>query len=484
MANNFFEDGKSRLFLLTGSLIFLSLISQAQVKKTANVNSPVTVPDTSKSLFMSVNPQDSNKQSLTLRQCIEYALVHQPALNRSLVNESITRETNKVNLAAWLPQVSASGNLLHYIQLPSNSSTLNTGSNIGGTSTAISTKGQSISNTFIPGVTASQAIFSPNLLLVAKTAPLYVTQAQQVTDSTKIFLVTAVSKSFYNVLLTLEQINVLKEDTTRLGQNLRDTYHQYKGGIVDETDYEEADITLNNSKAQLRQATLNVSPQYADLKQLMGYSPEKEFNVSFDTLEMARNIHIDTLEQLQYEKRIEFKQIATNKQLQTQLIKYYKYAFMPTLSAFYNYNLAFENNKLSDIFNNSYPNSLVGLTFSIPIFTGFARTHSVRKAKLQEQLLNLDEIDLKSQIFKEYTTSLANYKGNYYNLQLLQKNVNTAKRVYFVVNLQYKQGIVPYLNVITAESNLISSEISYINALFQVLSNKVDLQKAMGNITY
>jgi outer membrane protein TolC len=91
---------------------------------------------------------------------------------------------------------------------------------------------------------------------------------------------------------------------------------------------------------------------------------------------------------------------------------------------------------------------------------------------------------LKLQINKEYTTALANYKGNFFNLQLLQKNVSMAKRVYFVVNLQYKQGIVPYLNVITAESNLITSEISYLNALFQVLSSKVDLQKAMGSISY
>jgi outer membrane protein TolC len=56
-----------------------------------------------------------------------------------------------------------------------------------------------------------------------------------------------------------------------------------------------------------------------------------------------------------------------------------------------------------------------------------------------------------------------------------------ARDVYGVVSLQYKQGLIAYLNVITAESNLISSQISFLNALFQVLSSKVDLEKAMGN---
>ena len=95
-------------------------------------------------------------------------------------------------------------------------------------------------------------------------------------------------------MLTLEQINVLKEDTTEFGKSFRDAYHQYVGGIVDETDYEQAEITLNNTKAQLKQANENVVPQYAALKQLMGYPTEKQFNVVFDTLEMMKSIHIDT----------------------------------------------------------------------------------------------------------------------------------------------------------------------------------------------
>lgn|GEM_PF-32531 len=466
------------------------------------------------------------KPYLTLEQCVDYALSHQPRLQSTLINQSITRETNAINLAAWKPQVNVTGNAIHYIQQSGNSvvtgttgttgTTVNTGNtgntngsgnttgtgNTGSTgntgttgttgtgssssvSTGVSSRtGASYTNTFVPQLTASQAVYSPTLAYIAKSAPLYVKQSKQVTDSSRINVVTSVTKTFYNLLLTLEQINVLKEDTARLGKNVRDTYHQYKGGIVDETDWDQAVISLNNSTAQLKQADENVNPQYAALKQVMGYPTDHDFNVSFDTLQMIKHIGIDTTEQLNFEKRIEYQMLQTDKSLQHQLIHYYQSAWLPTVSAFFSYNYQFENSNLSSLLSKGNPNSLVGLSFSIPIFTGFARVHGVQRAKLQDQLIDRNFDDLRLQIYTEYKSALANYKGNLFNLGQLQKNVNLAKRVYFVVSLQYRQGIVPYLNVITAESNLITSEINYLNALFQVLSNKVDLQKAMGDITY
>jgi len=506
MVSTFLNGGTFRNLLLSVSLFLTALGTNAQNGKINGTVSPVALPDTTNSFLTPITTQNAGTNALSLRQCIDYALVHQPALNNALINVDVARATNAINLSGWLPQANASGNFLHYIQLPHNNTLINTGGGTTtgtggststgagststdptgstGSSTGINARGQNVRNSFVPGLTVSQAIFSPALLYTAKSASTFIKQAQQITDSTKIFLVTSISKSYYNVLLNLEQINILKEDTARLGTSLRDAYHQYKGGIVDETDYEEATITLNNSIAQLKQANENVIPQYASLKQLMGYPPEEQFNVSFDTTEMAGNIHIDTLQQLQYEKRIEYQQILTDKYLQSQLVKYYKSSFLPALSAFYNYNLAYQNDKFSGLFNNSFPNSLIGLSISVPIFTGFARLHNLHRAKLQEQMLNWNQTDLRSQIYTEYTSALASYKSNYYNLHLLQKNVNMAKRVYFVVTLQYRQGIVPYLNVINAESNLISSEINYLNALFQVLSTKIDLEKAMGNVSY
>ncbi len=423
-------------------------------------------------------PASDSSLYLTLDQCIDYAFKHQPALAQSNINISITKLTNSIALSGWLPQVNLTGSITHYNSLPTNfiSDTAHPGTPIK--------QQNGVINTSIPVLSVTQAIFSPSLLYAAKSERFYVQQAEQITDSTKISLVSDVSKAFYNLLLTLEQINVLKEDTARLSKNLSDAYHQYIGGIVDMTDYQEAAISLNNSKAQLRQASENVIPLYATLKQFMGYAPADQFNVSFDTVQMKRDIGFDTTQQLVFEKRIEFQLLQTNKNIQHQLTNYYGIAFLPTVSAFFNYDFEFENNNFSSLYGNAYPYSYLGLTLSLPIFTGFSRLENIRKSKLQEQLLDWSQVSLKSQIYTEYTTALANYRGNAYNLQVMQENVAMARNVYEIVALQYQQGVVAYLNVITAEENLITSEIGYLNALFTVLSNKVDLQKAMGFITY
>ena len=109
---------------------------------------------------------------------------------------------------------------------------------------------------------------------------------------------------------------------------------------------------------------------------------------------------------------------------------------------------------------------------------------NIHKSKLQEQDIDWAEIGLKSEIYSEYTTTLANYRSNRYNWYLLKENEMRAKNVYNIILLQYQQGIVPYLNLIVAESNLITAEIGYSNALFQLLFSKIDLEKAIGIIPY
>jgi outer membrane protein TolC len=463
----------NRVFFLLICILCLPCLSLAQLTDTTDQSKglPESTPDVSP---LYASNDTTHGERLTLQQCISYGLKNQPALKQSYIDEAIAKTNNAINLSIWLPQVNGSANVEHYFQLPVTF--------IPGTNGVLEKVSEGLYNTSDPSVTATQTIFSPDVLFAARTAKYNTLLARQNTAGTKIDLVSDISLAFYDLLLTVEQISVLREDTARLNKNLSDTYHQYVSGVADKVDYKQATISLNNSLAQLKTSIESLQAKYATLKQLMGYPTDKSFIVQFDTTQMMQEIYFDTTEQLEFEKRIEYQQLMTTKRLQRETTAYYQLDFLPSLSAFYNYNQEYESNELSNLYAHAYPYSLFGLQLDIPIFTGFRRTENVHKAQLQEQRTDWDEVNLKHQIYTEYKQALADYNSNTFDLKAMEDNVEMAREVYNIVKLQYRQGIKPYLDVITAESDLRTSEINYLNALFNVLSSKINLEKAMGDI--
>src|SRR5690606_13788592 len=159
---------------------------------------------------------------------------------------------------------------------------------------------------------------------------------------------------------------------------------------------------------------------------------------------------------------------------------------LPTFSAFANYNLNYQNNELPELYSQSFPNSLVGLRLSMPIFQGTRRTQNLRRAQLLDKRLDLDIVNARNEISTEYETALANYKSDLNEWLTTRENVAMAEDVYRIIKLQYDEGIKTYLEVITAETDLRTTQLNYFNALYRVQSSKLDLQRARGtvNITY
>jgi outer membrane protein TolC len=419
------------------------------------------------------NEADTASITLSLKDCLQYASKNQPALNQSLIDESIAHRNNAIALSGWLPQISGAASYQQYFQLPTSFA------NLGGSYQAFQA---GVHYNAIPSLTVSQTLFSNDVLFAARAIKLNNLEAQQITTSTKIEMVSGVTKAFYDLLLSIQQIGVYKEDTARLKKNLSDAFSQYENGIVDQVDYKMANISLNNSLSQLQTATETVGAKYASLQQLMGFPPEKKFAVLFDTVQMMRDIYIDTTIQLEFEKRIEYQVLETAKKIQMESTHYYQLGFLPSLSAFYDYDLAYENNAYSDLYKNSYPYSFFGLQLTLPIFTGFKRNENLSKSKLIERRIDWDEVNLKLGIYTQYKQAMASYKSNFYFLNKQRENESMALEVYSIVKMQYQQGIKAYIDVIISESDLQTSEINYLNALFHLLESKIDLEKAMGNI--
>jgi outer membrane protein len=420
---------------------------------------------------------DSLLQFATLQNCVQFALNNQPVVQQALIDEDIVNNEVKTRLADWYPQIGFNGNFQHYFQLPSTALAPDS----TGKRPIIQT---GVHNTSTLGISLTQNIFNRDVLLASRTASEVRLQARQQTASTKIDITVAVSKAYYDILATQQQIALLEDDIARLTRSLQDAYNQYKAGIVDKIDYKRATIALNNSKAQKKDYEEQLTAKYANLKYLMGYPQNGPLTLQYDSVQMEQDAVLDTLQQLRFEDRIEYRLLQTQQNLAQSNLKYNKWSFLPTVSAFGNYNIAYLNQELMKLYTGAFPNSYVGLTLGVPIFQGLKRNYQIRTAQLQLKRIDYDFVSIKDNINTQYTQALANYKANFYNYSTLKENVATATEVYNTIQLQYRAGIKTYLDVILAESDLRNAQVNYTNALYDVLISKLDVQQALGAITY
>jgi outer membrane protein len=423
-------------------------------------------------LVKAQSQKDTILDQATLPACVQYALVHYPLVQQSLIDERITEHQIKSALSQLYPQLNLNYSDQYIFQFAPvffNGEVIQSGTH----------------NNSGVGFSATQNIFNRDVLLATQTRGSLERQSRQTTAANKIDIVVNVSKAFYDVLLTQKQIEVLDEDIVRLERSLKDAYNQYKGGLVDKIDYKRATISLNNSKAQKRAAQETLKAKNAVLKQQMGYLNKNDFTLNYDSTQLVSDAMIDTSREINYSSRIEYQLLQTRKSLQEANLRYYKLSYIPDIQAFGTYNVGgFYSNNFAKLYGSGYSNSYVGVQFTFPIFQGGKRIQDIKVAELQVKRVDWDIISLKTEINTEYVSSLATYKSNLSNYLILKDNYDLALDVYNTLQVQYKQGIKAYLDVITGETDLRTAQFNYTNALYQVLSSKYDVERALGAIQF
>lgn len=406
---------------------------------------------------------------LTLDQVIEFALVQSPIIRQAKIDEEIGDRNIKSNLADWYPQITASAAGAYNIKLQQQI--------IGD---QLITFGQKYNSNIL--LQADQTLFNRDQLFASKSSKYYRQQLQQVIENARINTVVDVSKAFYSILLSEEQIKILDQNLDRLEKQYKDAYSRFEAGLVDKTDYQRASIALTNVKSDRNRVANSFESKYDYLKQLMGYPDSLDFRIDFDVQGAAGKIAQDTADPLVLENRVEYRLMQTQQTLIEIQTSYEKWNYLPELSAYYRYNWNYFNNNFSHLYRASFPVSSVGVNLAIPIFQGGKRVHRVKAAELQVDRGKIEIENLSNQIQTEYSTALAAYNSSVYEWQLIRENMEMAEDVYDIIKLQYDEGIKAYVELVVAETDLQTAQINHINAFYQVLEDKLDLERALGTI--
>lgn len=425
--------------------------------------------------------QQAQPNTFSLQQAIDYALTHQSAVQNAQIDEQIARNKVRETTGIGLPQVSSNFTFQDFLELPTS---LIPGEFFG-----------QAAGTFIPvqfgvkyqssvGIEASQLLFDGSYLVGLQAAKTYKELSIRNSKRTKIETAVAVTKAYYSVLVSNEQLGLLEANLVRLRKSLHDTEAYYKNGFVEKIDVDRLMVLTNNLETEKENVVQLLDLNVKLLKFQMGMPVDAELKTSDRIADLAIKPEAAVADTNAYANRIEYALLNTKKRLNELDLKRYKSQFLPSIAAFGSMSRSYQNNDYKQLFDQSFPTSLVGLKVTFPLFTSGQRLFRVQSARLEVLKSKNDIQNLKNGIQLEISQAQTNYANGIRSLENQKRNMELSQEVLRVSRVKYEQGVGSSLEVTSAETALKEAQNNYINALYESLINRVNLDKALGRINY
>ena len=284
-------------------------------------------------------------------------------------------------------------------------------------------------------------------------------------------------------MVSKTQIDILDANIDRLNKLDHDTREIYKNGFAEKLDVDKISVQITNLQTQKENALNSINIGYLGLKTLLGM-PIK------DTLILLDKISEDQLKQdisketgVQYTDRKDFQYLGLARKLNEYNIKRYQLSYLPSLSLTGVYNKNAQRNSFNflgkgDWFTTSY----IGLNLSVPIFSGFAKDSRVKQAKLALQQTDNQIDNLKLSIDNEVEQAKINFKSALTTMDYQKKNMQLAETVYTQTKKKYEVGTGSNTEISAAQTDLITAQNNYINALYSAIISRIDYLKATGKL--
>ncbi|SEP02636.1 Outer membrane protein TolC [Mucilaginibacter gossypiicola] len=418
--------------------------------------------------------------NFTVQDCVNYAYEHQNTVVNSALDIKSAEYKVKETTGIGLPQISGSASFQDYLKIPT---TLLPGEFFGAPGTFVPVKfGVKYQSNL--GLSLNQILFNGSYLVGLKASKTYRELSQRNYTRSKIEANVAVTKAYYQVLVSDEQIKLYDANIAQLKQQVDQTVAQNKQGFVEKIDVDRITVQYNNLITNRENVIRSLALNYQMLKFQMGMPVDENLVLKdkLSDISLDKNVAELAVDTGFYHNRIEYSLQETQKKLNELDLQNKKSTYLPTLSANGSYAASYQDNNFSKLYSQVFPSSYVGLTLNVPIFSGGQRLNQVRQAKVEVQKSTNDLVNLKNTINLDAKVATVSYINGLQSLNNQKRNQQLAQEVLRVSKIKYQQGVGSSIEVTQAQTSLEDADNQYIQGLYEALVSKVDLDKAYGRI--
>ncbi|WP_118194045.1 TolC family protein [Albibacterium indicum] len=299
-------------------------------------------------------------------------------------------------------------------------------------------------------------------------------------------LLQQVASNYYQVIITREQLAVIDANIERNNTLEKTVSSQYEVGLARKIDLDRVKVNSSNLKAQKEELLNAVAQQENLLKYYMGMPVTQSIVIPETSLEELEA----TTANLIAENNFDLNKLSSFLVLkeQEELLGFQKKAieaeFYPSLSlgANYMYNTQSNDFNLYTKHALNYDMSALTLTLRIPIFDGGARSSRLKQASLDIQKLQEDIKESSNGLQMAYENAKIQINNSLITIETQNQNKILAEEVYHSTKNNYNNGLASLTDLLTAETELVTAQNSYNQALLNYKIAEIELIKSQGNI--
>ena len=413
---------------------------------------------------------------LTLEKAIEIALAENPTIKVADKDIELKQIAHTEAWQTLLPSVSVNATLQHTI--------LAATMNLGGNSFKM---GQDNTNTATGTASLTLPLFAPTVYQNMKLTKEDIKLAQEKARSSRLDLINQVTKAYYATMLAQDSYKVMEKSFNTSKENFDIVATKYDVGKVSEYDKISAEVQMRSMNSSLVSAKTGMTLAALRLRVLMGVTENIDIVID-DSLKRYENgltlPDADDNAEALLANNSALRQLDMNISLLERSRKLLKTNFMPTLSMQLTGQYQSLYNKDWNVFGYNYsPSSSLLFTVSIPIYQASnwtkLKTNRVQIAQLQ---------DTREDTHRQLSMAVETYKQNMAStIAQVGSNAEAVKQAEKAVSIsskRYEVGRGTILELNQSETAETQAELTYVQSIYDYLTNKADLDYTLGKETY
>lgn len=327
--------------------------------------------------------------------------------------------------------------------------------------------------------TLSQLIFSGEYIVGLQASKTYLEISKINDEKTALDIKQSIAQGYFSVLTLEENLSIVDSSLENLQVTLNETKAMYKQGLLESTDVDQLELTINTLKNSQKVIERQVELSYRLLKIQLNINQDADLKLA-DNLEKLKNQHIPQMldkESFDPTQTIDFKLIDNQERVAELNLKRQKSMSLPNLSAFYRY-----QDKINAPDLDFTINHVIGVNLNVPIFSSFQRSAQVQQKKIELQKTRNNKklvernITLQEQQARyDFNNALDKYNYN-------KKNVELSKKILKKTTIKYKQGTASSLEVTQTTNQYLDSHSKLNSALLELLNAKIKYDKLSNNL--